>query len=444
MELYDYQIDLIEQVKDAWRHGIRSPCIVLPCGGGKSVIAAEMAKKTTENGKYVLFLVHRKELMRQIEQTFVSHGVDMTRCTVGMVQSLSKHIERITPPALIITDETHHAVAAGYQKIYEAFPNARRVGITATPKRADGKGLSAVYEKLLIGPSVKELIANKKLSPFRVFAPQQLDLKNIPKRHGEYDMRKAEELLKERKVYGSAVEQYRKIADGQKAIAFCPTVQSAEKTAESFMQAGIAAASVGGSTPPNERERIMDGFRAGSITVLCSCDLISEGFDVPDCSVSILLRPTVSLTLYTQQAMRCMRYKEGKTAIILDHVGNVLRHGLPDLEQDWTLSGKEAKEKQKTYALRLCPECFCQWHDGYICPACGHEIKPEVQKKTKEQHIEESARLVEITESAKADYHNYSRMRSLWELQQFAKARGYKSGWAYHKAKELGLVKIKR
>ena len=141
MELYNYQKKLISDVHNAWRAGYKRPCIVLPCGGGKSVICADMAKRATENGRNVLFLVHRQELCEQIERTFENYGVDMDLCSVNMVQTVTRHLDRIRPPSLIITDENHHCLAESYKRIYECFSRNYCVGVTATPVRLNGGGL---------------------------------------------------------------------------------------------------------------------------------------------------------------------------------------------------------------------------------------------------------------------------------------------------------------
>ena len=143
-QLRPYQNDLIDRVRQSYLQGFKAPCIVLPCGGGKSVIVADIAKKTTLKGNRVLFIVHRKELCEQIENTFKWWGVDMSLCIVAMVQTVSRRLDKIKPPSLIITDENHHSLANSYKKIYEAFPNAKRVGVTATPIRLDGSGLADV------------------------------------------------------------------------------------------------------------------------------------------------------------------------------------------------------------------------------------------------------------------------------------------------------------
>lgn len=161
IKLRDYQEKAISDVHKAWAAGFRRPCVVMPCGAGKSVTVAEIARRTTAKGNRVQFLVHRQELCEQIYNTFASYGVDMTLCDIGMVQTVCRRVDKMLPPALIITDENHHCLAPSYRKIYDAFPKAYCVGVTATPVRLNGGGLGDVNDCLIIGPTVKELIAWK-------------------------------------------------------------------------------------------------------------------------------------------------------------------------------------------------------------------------------------------------------------------------------------------
>ena len=347
MNLRQYQIDLIEKARDAYRHGARAPCIVLPCGGGKSVIVADIAKSSTAKGNRVLFLVHRKELVDQIKNTFSWWGVDMERCDVMMVQTASRRIQKIIPPQLIITDESHHSVSRSYRVVYEAFPSAQRISFTATPVRLDGSGLADVNDRLVVGVSAKWLIENHYLAPYDYYAPSISDLTGIKIQHGEYETKSVERVLIDSTVFGNVIKYYRQLADGKQAICYCTSIAHSKAMTEEFNAHGIRAIHIDGDTPKQERDDIISRFRNGEITILCNVDLISEGFDVSDCECAILLRPTKSLTLYIQQSMRCMRYKPNKRAIIIDHVGNYARFGLPDAERNWTLEGRKKEKKER-------------------------------------------------------------------------------------------------
>ena len=384
MPLRDYQEELVSRVHSAWLHGKRAPCIVLPCGGGKSCIVAEMARRATANKKSVLFLVHRKELCEQIENTFRRWGVDMLRCRVMMVQTAVRRLSKIPPPSLIITDENHHSTANTYKKVYDAFPNAHRVGVTATPIRLDGSGLADVNDELIVGVSAKWLIEHNCLSPYEYYAPSLVDLTGIKIKKGDYDVSSVENLMLRKAVFGDVIKYYRELANGRQAVCYCASVRHSMETAMQFNLAGIEAAHIDGGTPKSERERIINDFRRGALDILCNVDLISEGFDVPDCECAILLRPTQSLTLYIQQSMRCMRYRKGKRAVIIDHVGNYARFGMPDADRRWSLEGKKKSKKYEAadpVNARQCPVCFSvfppkdsEGNKVRVCPECGYEF----------------------------------------------------------------------
>ena len=208
--------------------------------------------------------------------------------------------------------------------------------------------------------------------------------------------------------------------------------------ADEFNQAGIVAKHIDGETLKPAREAAIEYFRQGKIMVLCNVDLISEGFDVPDCNTAILLRPTQSYGLFIQQSMRCMRYKEGKTAIIIDHVGNVGRFGTPDMEREWTLDPKkEANKVKELEPIKQCPECFYTViSNTQVCPECGYEFR---QGKEVEQVESE---LIEVGSFRfTIDYRKPEDCKNMSELYQLAKNKGYKNGWAWYQGKLLGYVK---
>lgn len=438
MPLREYQTDLIERVRDAYRKGYKAPCIVLPCGGGKSVITAEIAKQTTRKENNVLFLIHRRELRDQIIRTFSKWGVDMSLCDVMMVQTAARRADKLRPPALVITDENHHCLASSYKAIYEEFPKARFVGVTATPVRLNGDGLGDVNDVLIQGVSAKWLIENNFLAPYDYYAPSVSDLTGIKISHGEYAAGDIEKLLAKNTVFGDIIGYYKKLAAGKQAVCYCASIRHSEEMAAAFRKAGVEAAHIDGTTPLAERGKIIDDFRRGALDILCNVDLISEGFDIPDCECAILLRPTKSLTLYIQQSMRCMRYKPGKRAVIIDHVGNYARFGMPDDDRSWTLDKKDKKqhthEAENPVGAKMCPHCFAVFPPSPKCPYCGF-IFPKTERELDAANAE-----LEKIEGFKLDFSTPDECKSYSELLSFAKKRNYKPGWAYYQAKQRGMI----
>lgn len=428
IELRDYQRELINNIRQSVKCGHRSIVSVLGCGGGKSVIQAEIARSATDKGNRVLFLVHRKELCEQITGTFTAQGVDMGLCTVGMVQTVSRRLDRTELPKMIITDEAHHSTASTYKKIYSAFPEALRLGFTATPTRLGSGGLGEVYDDLITSVSTKWLIENHYLSPYKYYSVKLADTSKLHVNAGEYKADEVAQLMQNKEIYGETVAQWERLARGRKTIAYCASVEAAEETAAQFRAKGYAAMSLDGKTPKEIRHDVMDSFRKGDTLILCNCELFGEGLDVPDCECTVLLRPTQSLTLYIQQSMRSMRYMPDKTAIIIDHVGNCYLHGLPDDDREWTLEPK--KKQENTVKIRECPMCFSVYPPTkQKCPYCGYAAVKEIQrkeKKTVEIDLVEMQRQEEIKNTKYTDL----TAESWSDVERIRKARGYKIQWA--------------
>ena len=342
-----------------------------------------------------------------------------------MVQTISRNLSHLLPPSLIITDENHHCLARSYRKIYDYFSGSYCLGFTATPVRLNGGGLGEVNDILITGPTVRELIARNCLADFDYYAPPVADLSGLRSRAGDYSAEDIEKALNKPQIYGDVVSYYRQLADGKQAVCYCAGITSSRAMAETFTQNGISAAHIDGDTPKAERAETIEKFRRGELKILCNVDLISEGFDVPDCAAAILLRPTKSLTLYIQQSMRCMRYKPGKRAVIIDHVGNVHRFGLPDQDFEWTLEpkpqGKKQEKSDEDFKIRQCPECFCthtvvMTADGIRCPNCGY-VYPARERTVEEK---KEARLEKITETVR-HYKKPSECRTREELRAYRK-----------------------
>lgn len=427
IKLRPYQTELISNIRQSVSSGHKSIVAVLGCGGGKSVIQADIAHSATDKHNRVLFLVHRKELCEQIANTFTAQGVDMELCSVSMVQTVSRRLGQIPEPKIIITDEAHHSTANTYKKIYDSFPDALRLGFTATPCRLNSGGLGEVYDDLITSVSTKWLIDNHYLSPYKYYSVKLADTSGLHVKAGDYKADEVAELMQSKEIYGETVKQWERLAKDKKTIVYCASVEASEETAEQFRQAGYTAASLSGSTPKELRTSIMQDFRDSKIMILTNCDLFGEGLDVPDCECTVLLRPTQSLTLYIQQSMRSMRYMPDKTAIIIDHVGNCYLHGLPDDDRTWTLESK--KKQANTVKIRECPECFAVYPPTLKkCPYCGHEAVKEIRKQDKKT-VE-----IDLVEMKRQDDIKNTKLRDAvletWsQVVEFQKLHKYKFAW---------------
>lgn len=388
MQLRPYQNDMLNDIRMSLREN-RAIVGVLPTGGGKTVIFSAMAAGAIQKGKSVWAAAHREELVFQMSDKFnefgVHHGIikpgipeTPSLVQAAMIQTLRNRLGRFAPPDLFIIDEGHHTPSNTYMEILQTLPQSTKIVLmTATPIRFDGKGLGLIASHMVQGPNVQELISLGYLVPPKVFRPPGVDTSKLHTRMGDYIKSEAEALMDKPTITGDAIEHWKKHANGLQSVAFCVSVAHAEHVAAEFNAAGIPAASVDGSMTKDQRKMILDLFRCGKIRILTSCDLISEGFDLPEISCAILLRPVKSLGLYLQQVGRALRPAPGKHfAIILDHVGVTKLHGRPDEVRHWSLNvgavPREPDEDEKVWKTCSNPDCFVTyWQD--VCPECGKE-----------------------------------------------------------------------
>lgn len=443
--LKDYQQELVDKTREEITEGAKGVLVQSPPGSGKSIVIAEIAKLTIQNGGRVLFIVHRKELIDQIIETFNQHEVNMDKVTINTVIKTRNRLGTFSTPTIIITDETHHSRAKTYREVYDYFPQAFRLGFTATPWRMSGKGFKDIYDVMVKGKSVEWLIENDSLAPFKYYSIELADLNKLKKSStGDYTYDSMDEAL-DKAIYGDAVKHYKKLADGQQAILYAHSVQASKDLAQAFNDGGVSATHADAKTPKKEREQIMQDFKEGKTKVLCNVDLISEGFDVPDCSVVILLRPTASLVLHIQQSMRSMRYQPNKEAIVIDHVANFERHGLPMTEHSWTLKDREKKKgndaKTNSIPVKECMNCFGVVESKKtICPLCGHEF--EVEENEMEIIDTELKEINKVTFTVNYEKQQWARkkiseLKTIRDYLKYADAKGYKKTWVKHQVPEF-------
>lgn len=439
-----YQTELIDRLRGALgRH--RRVLAVMPTGAGKTHTFCTVVQMAAARGKRVLIMVHRAELIMQtaarLQAMGIAHGVMAPgyRHTEAAVQvaSIQSMLRREWPADLVIVDEAHHCGAHSWQRVLGAYSGAHVIGWTATPQRLDGKGLDMVFDEMVVGPTIRQLIDAGHLSRYRLYAPPtEADLAGLRRRAGDYQIEQIEQRMSTERVLYAAVQNYQKYAEGRRAIAFCTTIKHAELVREAFCSAGIVAAAIDGTLKPGDRADLIGRFRSGNIQVLVSVELISEGFDVPACDCAILLRPTASLSVYLQQVGRTLR-PSVRDAVILDCAGNSQTHGLPCENREWSLHGAAPKSRSdlRNVAIRVCPSCYAVHRPAPICPFCGHvhavarEVPAEVQRDLAE---------VDLLATAKSKRLEVGKARTIEELLRIAQERGYKPGWAYAVMKARG------
>ena len=340
LDLRPYQIRDVEQLTTAYTGGARAICYCLPTGGGKTVVFAHISSRVANKGNRTAILTHRRELVHQaavklswagVQYGIIGAGLDRDHdapVLVMSVQSAVRRLDRLPNLDFVVADEGHHSVSPSWMQVLASWPGAKILGATATPERLDGKGLGVtaggIFDSLVMGAAIAELQGLGFLAKSRVFVPSRLiDTRGVHRLGGDF---KADELAERANVItGDAVREYRTRADHQPAIAYACTVEHAESIASAFCAAGCRSACVHGGLSMTERDRLIWGLATGEIEILVSCDLISEGLDVPSVGAIILLRPTESLALAMQQIGHGMRPAEGKAHLcVLDHAENCL------------------------------------------------------------------------------------------------------------------------
>jgi superfamily II DNA or RNA helicase len=300
--------------------------------------------------------------------------------------ALRSHLRQTT---LWVMDEGHHLVIDNkWGKAVALMPNARGLSVSATPTRTDRIGLGrhagGVIDVMVQGPTMRDLIAQGYLTDYRIFAPpSDLDLGQVTvsAATGEYVSQKLKKAVQESHLVGDVVDHYKRIAMGKRGVTFATDVETATEIAVRFREAGVPAEVVSAKTPDHIRNALTKQLATGKLLQLVNVDLFGEGFDLPAIEVVSMARPTMSYSLYVQQFGRALRIIEGKErAIIIDHAGNVVRHGLPDRERIWSLDGgpPKAERPEDDIPLRYCTECTRPYERFLVvCPYCGHHPVPE-------------------------------------------------------------------
>jgi superfamily II DNA or RNA helicase len=439
----------------------RSVVYTLPTGGGKTVIFAEISRLCHEAGTEAVIMVHRDTLLQQASDKLrdidVLHSIIAPgrtdfgdRIKIASVQTLVRRIDR-HKFKLYIIDEGHHAVAGSYRKIIDADPDASILLVTATPMRMDGRGLGEVAQELIVGPSIRELMDDGYLTEAISYGASHIvDMARARTTAGDYNSKDVESIMDNTAITGDAVEHYKKLCHGVPAIAFCATVKHAHDVADGFRRNGYRSEAIDGKMPAQLIRDRLKGLANGSIQIITSCDLISEGFDAPAVVAGILLRPTKSLAVYMQQVGRMLRpvfpagipigtreerlaaiAQSGKPrAIILDHAGNAFRHGLADESREWTLESRKKKQAENV-GMKACPNCFayCRPWDKQ-CKTCGH-IFIVVANEREINTVDGELTQLSALALGRLRRRELSQARTYKDLLEIARKRGYWPGWAY-------------
>jgi superfamily II DNA or RNA helicase len=422
--LRDYQVEAIDFALNNWAE-VRSVMLVLPARSGKTVVMANLIRRF---GKPSVVIAHRTELLSQASAALATEGIrhrvigsDALRreCVVEHLEQLGvNYIDQgarvaiasvntlagidprdpwLATIGLALVDEGHHLLRENlWGRATSLLPaSAKIAALTATPLRADGKGLGlhadGLIERMHVGPSSRDLIDRDYIADYRIVcSPSDVDLSEVKiAASGDFNPEQVRKAVhKSSRIVGDAVSEYKRRCMGLRGMTFCVDVDAAVETAEAFRKQDVPAEVVTGKTPAGLRSTIMRRYKARDVLQLVNVDLYGEGVNVPGMEVMSMMRPTASYGLYVQQFNRPLTKAPGKQyGWIIDHVGNVARHGLPDAPREWSLNRRERKSRSAPSDVIPTRTCLFVGPDDVpcanvyervltCCPECGHMPVP--------------------------------------------------------------------
>jgi DNA repair protein RadD len=461
-DLRPYQVEVIDRIAAEIAAGRRRVLLVAPTGSGKTVIASAMIEEAAKDGRHILVIAHRREIVAQTVAKLYAAGVDAgviqaghpprpgQAVQVASIQTLHARAIRGSamdmPPAdILVIDEAHHARAEMYQKTIDAYPNATVIGLTATPCRRDGLGLGNIFEVLVECPQVAALVEQKHLVGSRVYAPSTPNLTGVRVERGDFVESQLAARVNTAQLVGDIVTHWHKLAERRPTVCFATGIEHSVHIRDEFRRAGVMAEHLDGKTPLDEREAILKGLADGRVELVTNCAVLCEGWDQPHASCLILARPTKSLGLFRQMVGRVLRPAPGKSdAIVLDHSGSVFVHGLPDDDIAWTLE-EDARAVNRTHAARAaqtgigpvlvdCPECHAVRMRGKQCVVCGWAPR---SKAVAVEVADGDLGLVQRDRRALPAHATEAERRHFYQqLLGVARQRGYSQGFAFYKYQE--------
>lgn len=405
--LYEDQSEFVEQLRVALRAGAKSVLGVASPAFGKTVVAGHIIAMAREKSDATAwFIVHRKNLLRQTSKSFwgaqIEHGLltsgrarSRLAVQVGTIGTVHSRLESLTPPSILFVDEAHLSKGSMFERVIQWALDAGSIviGLTGTPERLDGQALGGLFEVMVEARSTHWLIQQGRLSGYDMYSTGvEPDLSGVKKSGNDYNRDQLAEAMDKPMLVGDAISHWRKYANGMRTVAYCVNVKHSKHTAEAFNAAGIPAVHVDADTTEAELKDACEGLADGRYLILCNCELVIEGFDLSaqvgkDITLEccILLRPTQSVARYLQMVFRALRRKP-RPAIILDHAGCAMRHGLPDDDREWSLEGRKkgrrASSDDTELRVQQCQQCYHVFRPGVSeCPSCGSPVERKEARK---------------------------------------------------------------
>lgn len=452
MELREYQVEAISKLRDEMKNH-KHVILQAACGAGKTIISAEIARLSIKKGKKVLFLVNRRDLIRQTVEKYEAFGLNPGVIMAGeesilgrpiqcaslqtLVRRLKKGDEFFHDADLVIYDECQSSNAPTYKEILGLYADRYVLGLSATPMGAGGTGLGGYYEKIIKCIPMQELISNGYLVPAVHYAPSKPDLKGCKITANDWNSKDLGKRTDKPKLIGDILENWLKIASDRKTIIFAVNVKHSKHIRDKFAKKGINIAHIDADTKDEDRERIYDDFQHGDLQIITNVGVACEGSDLPICACICVARPTRILARWIQMAGRGARIYPGKeNYLLLDFAGCIEAHGFVDDEIAWNLNAKAPaakkavvrKRDKKIMTCNMCKHAFV----GNKCPECGTKIKDYGKKiEALEADLEVAKRdKPKIKPATTAEKKQWYAM-----LEYERKIRGYQPGWTAHKYK---------
>lgn len=398
--LWTFQKELVLEINTAFQAGFRAPLLQLHTGGGKTRIAAEIARRlfvqTPADRQAMLFLAHRRELIRQTYNTMCKFGLQKqigviapdyptapwAKVILGSLPTVAARLHKLPwlNPCMVVFDEAHHIRAASWERVVSHFAHVPRLLLTATPARLDNKGIGKWADHLILGPTIPQLVEAGALCESRTFRVEgHIETRGMRVgKDGDYTPASLAK-VDAGPVIADVVKSFERYIPHCRTLVFNLNIAASKGVVDRFRALGLRAEHVDGDTPHNLRDNIFERFGNGQTQILSNVMLATEGFDCPECDAVILARPTKSVPLYKQMVGRYMRRKaDGRPGVCVDVTGvNCHYHGDPDEEIEWSLEDgviQESVERAKSQG-KTCPDCGFRFKTGQECPLCGGVIR---------------------------------------------------------------------
>lgn len=420
LKLRGYQRRAEDAVLAAFASGKRRVLLAEPTGSGKTCQAAHMIDDWAMDGKRVLFVAHRREIVNQAYQTCIDWGVPYAALSVIMSgdprENLSAQVQIASKDTLarrrvpdnfdvVVVDEAHHAAADSYMRLLLRNRRAVLLGMTATPYRLDGRGLKIAFDELVVGATPSQLIRDGHLAKPRIFTVPKAEatmmaaaLREVRRVSGDFQVGALSKAMRANRLVGNIPDHWEKHSDGRPTVVYAVDIEHAKRIAKAFRKRGVRVELVTGNTDTDERGDIVgdksSGKRGrlatGETQVVVNCMVLTEGWDCPEAKCIILARPTWSLSLFIQMCGRGLR-PSGQTPVILDHAGNVFRHGIvPHQDLDLSLEHGVVRRTSKLAPWKECPECLAVCARLVeVCEECGHKFSIDRELEERDGQLEE-------------------------------------------------------